>query len=76
MTLTLESMRADIARILQEEPGAIGDDENLIDFGLDSIRAMVLINQWNQAGARLELTALAAQPTLGSWWAMAQQAQL
>ena len=37
--LTLERMRADVAEMLNEDPSEVGDDDNLIDFGLDSIRA-------------------------------------
>lgn len=73
MNLTLERMRSDIAAILQEDPEAIADDANLIDLGLDSIRAMVLVNGWNSLGAKLELAVLAQQPTLAAWWARAQQ---
>ncbi|MEQ4618182.1 MAG: phosphopantetheine-binding protein [Corticimicrobacter sp.] len=66
--LTLESMRADLARALHEDPSALADDDNLIDFGLDSVRAMTLITRWRQAGAQLEFAECAARPELGHWW--------
>src|SRR3546814_4364224 len=44
-TPTLESMRADIARILHEDPSEIGNDDNLMDLGLDSMRTMTLASQ-------------------------------
>ena len=68
--LTRERMRDAIAAILGEDPAAIGDEENLIDLGLDSIRAMVLVQEWNAAGAHLDLASLAERPTLGAWWAL------
>ena len=40
MSLTLEQMRQDLAKILLEDPADIHDDDNLIDLGLDSMRAM------------------------------------
>lgn len=66
--LTLERMRADIARILHEDPAAIGDADNLMDLGLDSIRAMALAARWREAGARIEFAELAERPELGHWW--------
>ena len=58
-SLTLDTMRADIARILHEDPSEIGDDDSLIDLGLDSIRAMALVTRWRDAGAAIEFSELA-----------------
>ncbi|WP_323024091.1 phosphopantetheine-binding protein [Castellaniella sp.] len=67
---SLESMRADIARMLHESPDDIRDDDNLMDLGLDSMRLMKLAAQWREAGARLEFADLAADATLAHWWAI------
>ena len=48
--LTRESLRADIAALLHEAPDEIGGDDDLIDLGLDSMRAMALLTRWAQAG--------------------------
>lgn len=68
MNLTLESIRADIAAMMHEPPDAIGNDDNLIDLGLDSIRAMALVQRWNAAGAHIELAEFAEKPELGHLW--------
>lgn len=68
MNLTLESMRADIAAMMHEPPSAVGDDDNLIDLGLDSIRAMALLQRWIAAGAQIEFAEFAEKPELGHWW--------
>jgi len=73
-TITLASMRADIARMLHEDPQEIGDDDSLIDLGLDSIRAMALVTRWREQGAPLAFSELAEQPTLGQWWKLADEA--
>ena len=44
---TLDRMRADVARVLREDPQAIGLDDNLMDWGLDSMRLLDLIMGWN-----------------------------
>lgn len=75
MTLTLETMRADISRMLHEEPGNIGLEDNLMDLGLDSMRAMNLVLAWSEAGVELDFSALAEKPTLAGWWAHAQARQ-
>ncbi|MFT0531984.1 phosphopantetheine-binding protein [Castellaniella hirudinis] len=68
--LTLERMRADVARLLHEPPEDIHDDDNLMDLGLDSMRLMKLASLWREAGARVEFADLAVEATLGQWWAL------
>lgn len=68
--LSLEHMRADIARLLHEPPENIFDDDNLMDLGLDSMRLMKLASLWREAGAQVEFADLAVEATLGQWWAL------
>lgn len=70
-TMTRESMRADLARVLRMPPDEIGEDDNLIDLGLDSMRAMALLTRWSEQGVELDLAAVAEKVTLGAWWALA-----
>ncbi len=73
-TMTRESMRADLARVLRVPPDEIGEDDNLIDLGLDSMRAMALLTRWSEQGVELDLAAVAEKVTLGAWWALAEKA--
>ncbi|MFC0217793.1 phosphopantetheine-binding protein [Pseudochelatococcus lubricantis] len=66
-------MRADIARIIGEDASEIGDDDSLIDLGLDSIRAMALVQRWSDLGVKLDFAQLAEKPTLARWWAIASR---
>ncbi len=66
--LTLETMRADFAALLHEDPSAIGNDDNLMDLGLDSMRALNLVLKWTQSGVPLEFSELAGNVTLAGWW--------
>lgn len=72
--ITLDSMRRDIARILHEDPQDVPLDESLVDFGLDSIRAMALAARWRDAGALVEFSDMAGNPVLSHWWQLVQQA--
>lgn len=70
--ITLDSMRQDIAKTLHESPDDIADDDNLIELGLDSMRAMALATRWRNAGVMLEFSEMAQEPTLAAWWRLAQ----
>ena len=71
-SITLESMRADIARILHEDPSEIGNDDNLMDLGLDSMRTMTLASQWRDAGVNIDFSEMALNATLGHWWSLVE----
>lgn len=66
--LTLEQMRQDIAEVLGEDPASIVPGENLVDYGLDSIRLMRLAERWSVGGARVGFEDLADMPELEHWW--------
>ncbi|MFB6429127.1 phosphopantetheine-binding protein [Streptomyces microflavus] len=68
MALTLEQLRADVADILGEEPEEIPLDENLVDYGLDSVRLMSLAAAWRRDyGIEVAFADLAERPALEAW---------
>ncbi|MBN4937412.1 phosphopantetheine-binding protein [Stenotrophomonas maltophilia] len=73
--LELERMRADVARVLECEPADIGDDDNLIDLDLDSMRMLGLVLAWSNTGLPLEFSQLAEHTTLRQWWQVVQRLQ-
>ena len=48
MSLTVERIRRDVAESLGEDPAEIALDDNLVDWGLDSIRVMTLLERWRR----------------------------
>lgn len=66
--LTLEAVRAQVAELLYEDPSELADDEDLIDWGLDSVRIMTLVEQWRKQGVQITFADLAERPTLADWW--------
>ena len=66
--LTLERMRREVAEILYLEPEEVGDEDDLLDLGLDSVRLMSLTARWNEAGARVSFAELGEHPVLRRWW--------
>lgn len=68
MALTSEQLRRDVADCLGEDPADIPLDENLVDFGLDSIRIMTLIERWRREhGIEAGFVDLAERPELDAW---------
>ena len=70
---TLERMRADVARMLREDPENIGLDDNLMDWGLDSMRVLDLVMSWNAAGLNIDVMEIGAETSLNGWWRVIQQ---
>lgn len=73
--VTREKMRADIAKMLHEDPEDIAGDDSLIDLGLDSMRAMNLVLLWSEGGLDLEFAHFAENPTLDGWWELVDARQ-
>ncbi len=69
-SLTLIGMQQDVADILDLEIDEVDLNENLIYLGLDSIRAMALIEKWRKAGVKINFSELVKEVTLTQWWSV------
>ncbi|AFJ46495.1 isochorismatase [Shimwellia blattae] len=63
------ALKALILPLLDEDEHP-GDDENLIDYGLDSVRMMALAAKWRKVHGDLDFVMLAKSPTIDAWWAL------
>ncbi|MES9525329.1 amino acid adenylation domain-containing protein [Streptomyces capoamus] len=70
MRITLDTMRGDVADLLDEPPGAIGDHDDLTALGLDSMAIMTLAARWRGEGAEVRFGDLVERPRLAEWWAL------
>lgn len=66
--LTLEELRSGVARLSGLPAEAIGDDDDLITVGLDSIAVMKLASIWLSRGAQIRFGELLERRTLRAWW--------
>jgi aryl carrier-like protein len=70
-SFSLDLMRHDIAAMIHLDADEIGDEDNLMDLGLDSMRAMNLVARWHERGLPLDFSEMALRPTLACWWRLA-----
>lgn len=74
--VTLEALRNQVGEMLQEQPGNIGEHDDLIQmWGLDSIRIMSLAERFRVEGAGVTFVDLAELPTLAAWAALLDKAK-
>lgn len=69
--LSIEWLRASLLPRLEED--GFGPDDNLVDYGLDSMEVMVLVAEWQKLGLRVSFEELAGTPTLNAWWDVLQR---
>ncbi|GGU32470.1 phosphopantetheine-binding protein [Lentzea flava] len=67
---TKEELRVLIAEKLEVDPGEIADDDDLIEWGLNSVTAMGLAGQWRRAGVEIDTKSLVKDVTVNGWWAL------
>lgn len=68
--LTYEAVRDQIAQLAEVPVADVTDEANLMDLGLDSLRAMSLAERWVAAGIPVDFSELAERPTLRHWWSV------
>lgn len=72
---TQEMLRTDIAEALEIAPAEVDEHANLMDMGLDSMRAMNLATLWEERGLPLDFSDLGEAETLAQLWALVEQRQ-
>jgi mycobactin phenyloxazoline synthetase len=65
--MEIEEIRAAVAQHLGCTPDEVGDADDLIQLGLDSIRTMKLAGGWRKRGFEVNFAQLAAAPTVEAW---------
>lgn len=68
-----EALRAELALALGIPAEQLGWQDDLLEWGLDSIRVMSWLGRWQGAGVCLSLSQLAQEPTVAAWWRLLTQ---
>ncbi|GGS25405.1 isochorismatase family protein [Deinococcus knuensis] len=63
---TEERVRGQVAALLGVDPQALHGDDDLLILGLDSVRLMLLTEDWQREGQRVSYADVAARPTLNA----------
>ncbi|WP_434339357.1 isochorismatase family protein [Motilimonas cestriensis] len=66
--LSLNVLQFDVANTLGVDANDIDVNENLMFMGLDSMRAMTLVEKWNKQGANVSFAQLIEAVSLQEWW--------
>ncbi len=69
----IDKLRQEIIPLFEDPDHLIGNDENLLDYGLDSVQIMSLISKWNHAGYHVDFVDMVKEPTLTHWLKLLQQ---
>jgi bifunctional isochorismate lyase/aryl carrier protein len=74
--LQYDQVKAQILAFLDEEDVEEFDaNEELIDYGLDSIQIMSLVSKWKELGVNVSFQELAKAATLNGWWELLKSKQ-
>ncbi len=72
--ITRDWLESTLLNFIDEADREVFDaDENLIDYGVDSVRVMSMIAEWKKAGIEVSFEDLARKPTLNAWWALIER---
>ncbi|MDE9541189.1 hypothetical protein KKJ28_19330 [Xenorhabdus bovienii] len=61
---------------LLDESDFIRNDENLINYSLDSVREMTLSTRWRRAYSDVDFVMLAKSSTLDAWWSLLSKEEI
>lgn len=70
---SIERLRQEIIPLLDDADDTIDNNDNLLDYGLDSVQIMSLISRWNHAGYKVDFVDMVKEPTLTRWLHLLQQ---
>lgn len=73
--LTQEWLYARVQQLIEEDE-ELDPDENLIVYGLDSLKIMQFASDLKTYNIAISFEEMARNPTLSNWWALIQQRQI
>jgi bifunctional isochorismate lyase/aryl carrier protein len=74
-TVTQQWLHVWVRKLVEEEDADLDPDENLIIYGLDSLRIMQLSSELKGRGINVSFEELGRTPTLSNWWSLVESRQ-
>ncbi|MEF3365038.1 isochorismatase family protein [Methylocystis sp. 9N] len=72
-SLTKKELKTQLLTMVEIDEEQFDPNENLIDYGLDSVRTMAIVSEWRKLGIDVSFVDLARQPTLNGWWELIER---
>ncbi|MFI6348460.1 phosphopantetheine-binding protein [Streptomyces sp. NPDC050560] len=63
-----EELRASVARMLDRPSDSLGDHDNLVALGVDSVKVMAISAGLRRHRVRISFARMIEEPTLAAWW--------
>lgn len=70
---TIDELRTNVLAMLEDDDEAPDNDENLVDYGLDSIQIMNLAAEWQQQLPQISFMSMAQTPSIDAWWTLIEK---
>ncbi|UTH74254.1 isochorismatase family protein [Chromobacterium sp. IIBBL 290-4] len=67
---TRDWLKAQVLAVLEDGDDSLAGEDNLIDYGLDSVQVMALVARWQALGIKVSFEDLARDPSLDGWWGL------
>ncbi len=65
---TEDELRQTIADQLGLDVSEVGDQDDLVELGMDSVTMMMLVGRWQRRGLDSTVLEFAELPTISAWW--------
>lgn len=66
---TEQELRQIVADQLGLDVDELGDQDDLIELGMDSVTLMMMVGRWQRRGLDSTVMEFAEVPTISAWWA-------
>lgn len=66
--MTFDDLKRQVLALVDVPEEELDPAGNLLDYGLDSIQVLELIERWQSQGLEVDLALLAREPSLDGWW--------
>ncbi|WCN14063.1 isochorismatase family protein [Marinomonas mediterranea] len=75
-SMTFDLLKAQVLELIDEDDlSEFESDDELIDYGLDSIQIMSFVTKWRTLGVEVTFAELVQAASLNGWWALIERKQ-
>ncbi|MEU6853509.1 phosphopantetheine-binding protein [Actinacidiphila alni] len=68
-----DGLRRTVAEVLGIDPDRLGEDDNLVAAGVDSVKVMTISAHLRRHRVRVSFARMIEEPTLLAWWRLVEE---